>query len=93
MVETCTIKVGVKGLLRIECCILNGKEPKQVVVDSPIVATPLVTTVVSVGAEVGKADRSCREAEERAVSSVPIGSVVTATEGSGGVLHRGQFVG
>ena len=92
LVHTCCVKVGVEGFLRVERCILNGKEPKQVVVDSPIVATPLATTVLRVGAEVGEVDIGCRQAEEGAVSSVPIGSVVTTTITGGGVHHRGENI-
>ena len=60
LVHTCGIKVGVECLLTVERGIFNGKEPKNIHVHVPIVATPLRATVLSVGAESGEADIGCR---------------------------------
>ena len=59
----------------------------------PVVAAPAGATVAAVGAEVGEADVGGGQAEQGAVGAVPVGVVVTTTEGGGGVLDGGQLQG
>ena len=52
--KSCCIKVGIECLLRVECRILNGIEPKDVGVDIPIVTSPVCTKFASLVSECSK---------------------------------------